>query len=219
MKPRRDGRHERQDRQRLPRQVPPIRGKSHRRQHRQSKCASRHSHACAALARRSGEQHGHHQELNRHERQAERVVHRQGLHRHGRDAVGTVAAERKQRPLRTGRAPHGTPTRTARRSTSSRASAARSDRVFSEPGEEHWHGAAPTRFMTHLAMLEVDDEGNPATWVTTSATRSTRRGRRSTTEAPSSPTGCASTFGCKGQRMEPLWSPVVATGGNQRQIA
>ena len=38
------------------------------------------------------------------------------------------------------------------------------DRVFFEPGEEHWHGAAPDRFMTHLAMLEVDDEGNSATW-------------------------------------------------------
>jgi quercetin dioxygenase-like cupin family protein len=38
------------------------------------------------------------------------------------------------------------------------------DRVFFEPGEEHWHGAAPNRFMTHLAMLEVDDEGNAATW-------------------------------------------------------
>jgi quercetin dioxygenase-like cupin family protein len=38
------------------------------------------------------------------------------------------------------------------------------DRVFFEPGEEHWHGAAPTRFMTHLAMLDVDDTGNNATW-------------------------------------------------------
>jgi quercetin dioxygenase-like cupin family protein len=38
------------------------------------------------------------------------------------------------------------------------------DRVFFEPGEQHWHGAAPNRFMTHLAMLEVDDEGNSATW-------------------------------------------------------
>lgn len=38
------------------------------------------------------------------------------------------------------------------------------DRVFLEPGEEHWHGAAATRFMTHVAMLEVDDEGNAATW-------------------------------------------------------
>src|SRR5579859_3147688 len=38
------------------------------------------------------------------------------------------------------------------------------DRVFFEPGEEHWHGAAPNRFMTHLAMLEVDGQGNSATW-------------------------------------------------------
>jgi quercetin dioxygenase-like cupin family protein len=38
------------------------------------------------------------------------------------------------------------------------------DRVFFEPGEDHWHGAGPSRFMTHLAMLEVDDEANPATW-------------------------------------------------------
>ncbi len=38
------------------------------------------------------------------------------------------------------------------------------DRVFFEPGEDHWHGAAPNRFMTHLAMLEVDDKGNSATW-------------------------------------------------------
>jgi len=38
------------------------------------------------------------------------------------------------------------------------------DRVLFEPGEEHWHGAAPTRFMTHLAMLEVDDKGKNATW-------------------------------------------------------
>jgi len=38
------------------------------------------------------------------------------------------------------------------------------DRVFFEPGEEHWHGAAPTRFMAHLAMVQVDDEGNAATW-------------------------------------------------------
>ena len=38
------------------------------------------------------------------------------------------------------------------------------DRVFFEPGEPHWHGAAPNRFMTHIAMLQVDDEGNSATW-------------------------------------------------------
>ena len=38
------------------------------------------------------------------------------------------------------------------------------DRVFFEPGEEHWHGAAPNRFMAHMAMVDVDDEGHPATW-------------------------------------------------------
>ena len=38
------------------------------------------------------------------------------------------------------------------------------DRVFFEPGEDHWHGAAASHFMTHLAMLDVDDQGNPATW-------------------------------------------------------
>ena len=39
------------------------------------------------------------------------------------------------------------------------------DRVFFEPGEEHWHGATATRFMTHLALLDVDDEGRNATWL------------------------------------------------------
>jgi quercetin dioxygenase-like cupin family protein len=38
------------------------------------------------------------------------------------------------------------------------------DRVFFEPGEDHWHGAAPERFMTHLAMLDVDEHGTSATW-------------------------------------------------------
>ena len=77
---------------------------------------------------------------------------------------------------RPARARPGTRTRTARRSTSSRASARAQrrggpvetlqpgDRVFFEPGEDHWHGAAPDRFMCHLAVLDVDDEGIPATW-------------------------------------------------------
>jgi len=38
------------------------------------------------------------------------------------------------------------------------------DRVFFEPAEEHWHGAAPDRFMTHIAMVDVDEAGNAATW-------------------------------------------------------
>ena len=40
------------------------------------------------------------------------------------------------------------------------------DRVFFEPGEDHWHGAAPTRFMTHIAMQEADDAGTTTTWGT-----------------------------------------------------
>ena len=38
------------------------------------------------------------------------------------------------------------------------------DRVFFEPGEEHWHGATPTRLMVHLALNEVDDDHIPAEW-------------------------------------------------------
>jgi quercetin dioxygenase-like cupin family protein len=38
------------------------------------------------------------------------------------------------------------------------------DRVVFEPGEEHWHGAAPDRFMAHIAMHGVDETGNAATW-------------------------------------------------------
>ena len=39
------------------------------------------------------------------------------------------------------------------------------DRVFFEPGEEHWHGASAQRFMTHIAILDVDEKGNNATWL------------------------------------------------------
>ena len=38
------------------------------------------------------------------------------------------------------------------------------DRVFFEPGENHWHGAAPDRFMAHIAMQEADDAGSPVSW-------------------------------------------------------
>ena len=31
------------------------------------------------------------------------------------------------------------------------------DTVHTPPGEEHWHGALPDRFMSHLAMWEDDD--------------------------------------------------------------
>jgi quercetin dioxygenase-like cupin family protein len=38
------------------------------------------------------------------------------------------------------------------------------DRVFFEPGENHWHGAAPTRLMTHIAMQLADESGSPVAW-------------------------------------------------------
>ena len=38
------------------------------------------------------------------------------------------------------------------------------DRVVFEAGEDHWHGATPTRFMTHIAMQQADDAGNFVTW-------------------------------------------------------
>ena len=38
------------------------------------------------------------------------------------------------------------------------------DRVFFEPGENHWHGAAPTRFMVHVAIHQADESGSTVTW-------------------------------------------------------
>lgn len=38
--------------------------------------------------------------------------------------------------------------------------------VYTPPGEEHWHGATPTDFMEHLAMLENgDDPAVTTTWL------------------------------------------------------
>jgi quercetin dioxygenase-like cupin family protein len=39
------------------------------------------------------------------------------------------------------------------------------DVVYIEPNEEHWHGAAPGRFMAHIAMQEADDQGQVVTWL------------------------------------------------------
>jgi hypothetical protein len=36
--------------------------------------------------------------------------------------------------------------------------------VVFEPGENHWHGAAPNRFMVHIAMQQHDAAGSPVTW-------------------------------------------------------
>jgi quercetin dioxygenase-like cupin family protein len=38
------------------------------------------------------------------------------------------------------------------------------DRVHFEPGENHWHGAAPDRLMVHLAIQEADESGSPVSW-------------------------------------------------------
>jgi quercetin dioxygenase-like cupin family protein len=39
------------------------------------------------------------------------------------------------------------------------------DVVYIEPGEEHWHGATPDRFMAHIAMQEADGNGQVVTWL------------------------------------------------------
>lgn len=39
------------------------------------------------------------------------------------------------------------------------------DVVYIEPGEEHWHGATPDRFMAHVAIQEADEQGQVVTWL------------------------------------------------------
>jgi quercetin dioxygenase-like cupin family protein len=39
------------------------------------------------------------------------------------------------------------------------------DVVHIEPDEEHWHGATPDRFMSHVAMHEADEHGQVVTWL------------------------------------------------------
>jgi quercetin dioxygenase-like cupin family protein len=38
------------------------------------------------------------------------------------------------------------------------------DRVRFGPGENHWHGAAATRLMTHIAIQQADEHGKPVDW-------------------------------------------------------
>ncbi len=38
------------------------------------------------------------------------------------------------------------------------------DRVYFEPNENHWHGADPHRFMTHLAIVETPEDAPNTTW-------------------------------------------------------
>ena len=39
------------------------------------------------------------------------------------------------------------------------------DVVYIVPGEEHWHGATPDRFMAHVAIQESGPDGSPVTWL------------------------------------------------------
>ncbi len=39
------------------------------------------------------------------------------------------------------------------------------DTVWIPPGEEHWHGAAPTTMMVHLAIHEAADDGAETVWL------------------------------------------------------
>ncbi len=38
------------------------------------------------------------------------------------------------------------------------------DTIHTAPGEWHWHGAAPDRFMTHLAIWEAPEAGPESEW-------------------------------------------------------
>lgn len=38
------------------------------------------------------------------------------------------------------------------------------DVIHAPAGEWHWHGAAPDRFMSHLAMWEAPEEGPASEW-------------------------------------------------------
>lgn len=38
------------------------------------------------------------------------------------------------------------------------------DVIWTEPNEEHWHGASAGQSMTHLAIQEVDENGDFAKW-------------------------------------------------------
>lgn len=64
------------------------------------------------------------------------------------------------------------------------------DVIFAPDGEEHWHGASPGHFMTHLSITE----GGPAGW-----------GR------PSGPTPAPCSASCS------AWEPTTLTGCGRRE--
>ncbi len=39
------------------------------------------------------------------------------------------------------------------------------DVIFTDPGEEHWHGATRDHFMSHIAMHEADADGKTVVWL------------------------------------------------------
>src|SRR3954464_8854573 len=77
------------------------------------------------------------------------------------------------------------------------------DRVFFEPAENHWHGAAPNRFMVHIAMQQNDDSGSPAPRPKTAArgppVAGGERGREEKTP-PAPPSGAAGPAGAGARR-------------------
>ena len=105
-----------------------------------------------------------------------RLVHGHRLHRYRRRAVRALAPGGGERPLRPGartawhRHPNGQTVFVTegvglcQRRGGAIETIRPGDRAFFEPGEEHWHGAAADRFMIHLAMHQVDEQGSAVTW-------------------------------------------------------
>ena len=101
--------------------------------------------------------HAGHHERDRYQSRPRRLVHRRRLPRPGGGAGRLVAREREQRPLHARCADgvaHAPERADDLRDRGRRPCAATrrggrghppGDRVFFEPGEEHWHGAAPNR--------------------------------------------------------------------------
>jgi quercetin dioxygenase-like cupin family protein len=56
------------------------------------------------------------------------------------------------------------------------------DVIWFEPGEKHWHGAAPHRAMTHLAIQEHDAEGKVVDWLEKVSDDDYRAGPRTESE-------------------------------------
>jgi hypothetical protein len=102
------------------------------------------------------------------------MVHRRRLRRHRRDALRSLSPGSSERPLqprsRTASHTHSngqtiyiTEGLCQRRGGQIEA-IRHGDRVFFKPDEDHWHGAATNRSMTHIAMQEVDHQGSAVPW-------------------------------------------------------